>query len=115
MARSAGCTLVGADCIPCSKNRSKSCLSPESKSCSSAAGKALRHGWKTSYAPGSAIAAAMRCSNANARGTQYPAWLVPYSTICAGLHTAQRALKFEIELLVIENLRAICRSSLDLW
>jgi hypothetical protein len=31
------------------------------------------------------------------------------------VHTPQRALKFEIELLVIENFRAICRSSLDLW
>jgi hypothetical protein len=41
-------------------------------------------------APGSAIAAAMRCSNATARGTQYPAWLMPYSTICDG-STSERA------------------------
>jgi len=36
---------------------------------------------------------------------------VPSSVV----RTPQRALKFEIELLVIEKRRAICRSSLDLW
>jgi hypothetical protein len=45
-------------------------LVSESSSCRSSGGTAFAHGSKTSYTPGSAIAAAMRCSNASARGTQ---------------------------------------------
>ena len=65
------CRSVGvASFIASSMNRSKSFLSPESSSCRSSGGTAFAHGSKTSYTPGSAIAAAMRCSNASARGTQ---------------------------------------------
>ena len=42
-------------------------------------GSCLIHPAETSTTPPSATAAAKRCSNAIARGTQYPAWLTPIS------------------------------------
>ena len=57
--------------------RSKSSLRPASSSWSISAGRYSTQDVETSTTPGSATAATNLCSNANARGTQYPAWLMP--------------------------------------
>ena len=46
---------------------------------------------ETSTTPGSAIAAAMRCSNATARGTQWPPWLTPITATRAASTSARAA------------------------
>ena len=67
--------LLSVSCISrsnASRSPSLSCLRIISGSC-------LIHPAEMSTTPQSATAAAKRCSNAIARGTQYPAWLTPIS------------------------------------